>query len=325
VGITLNMAIKKKALKGKVYYYLEKNIRIGDKKWKTFSIYLGPKKPNKAQLATYEKKLKMKIKQYISEKILKPKTEFIDDKTALLLERIKTTHKKLLDALGKASKENYLKRQRETFITNTNAIEGSRLTLEQTKRILELRNKYEIEDVDELEVINMEQCLELFDKLVEKKADLDEKLILNLHLILLKTIPRYEAYSGVWRPVNVYIRGSSYDFPDWKKIPKLMSNLIKWYNEFKDKMHPVELAAKFHVQFVTIHPFADGNGRMARLLLNYILQSNDFPFTDIPFSKRAEYFETQEKGHFGKHKPFVIFLIGLIRAQFKELKRRKIK
>lgn len=317
------MVIKKRSVKGKVYFYLEKNIRIGEKEWKTFSIYLGPKKPNKAQLATYEKRLKRKIKQYISEKILKPRTEFIDEKTALLLERIKTSHKKILDALDKKSKENYLKRQRETFITNTNAIEGSRLTLEQTKRILELRSKYEIEDVDELEVINMEQCLELYDKLIEKKANLDEKLILNLHMNLLKTIPRYEAYAGVWRPVNVYIRGSKYDFPQWKRIPRLMSNLIKWYNKNRDKMHPVELAAKFHIQFVTIHPFADGNGRMARLLLNFILQQNGFPFIDIPFSKRDEYFETQEKGHFGNHKPFVIFLIGLLRAQFKELKRKK--
>jgi Fic family protein len=317
------MAIKKRTVKGKAYYYLEKNIRIGEKEWKTFSIYLGSKKPNKAHLASYEKKLKRKIKRYISEKIIKPKTKFIDEKTALLLERIKTSHKRILDALDKKSKENYLKRQRETFITNTNAIEGSRLTLEQTKRILELRKEYEIEDVDELEVINMEQCLELYDKLIEKKADLDEKLILNLHLILLKTIPRYEAYAGVWRPVNVYIRGSKYDFPQWKEIPKLMSNLIKWYKENKEKMHPVELAAKFHVQFVTIHPFADGNGRMARLLLNYILQQSSFPFTDIPFSKRSEYFETQEKGHFGNHEPFVIFLIGLIKAQFKELKRKK--
>ena len=154
---------------------------------------------------------------------------------------------------------------------------------------------------------------------------MDEKLILSLHLILLKTIPRYEVYAGVWRPVNVYIRGSKYDFPHWKKIPKLMSDLIKWHNENKDRMHPVELAAKFHVQFVTIHPFADGNGRMARLLLNYILQQSGFPFTDIPFLKRSEYFETQEKGHFGDHKPFVMFLIGLIKRQFKELKRRKIK
>lgn len=316
------MAIKKRRIKGKNYYYLEKNIRLGEKKWKTFSIYIGPKKPTNMQLKQLEKQLQGKIVQFIRTNILKPKTQSIDEKTALLLERIKTSHKKILAALDKKGRENYLKRQRETFITNTNAIEGSRLTLEQTKRILKLQNKYELEDVEEIEVINMENCLEIYDKFLHKKVDLDKHLILKLHLLLLKTIPSYEAYAGVWRPVNVYIRGSKYDFPHWKQIPKLMQNLLSWYKENRDKVHPIELAAKFHTKFVTIHPFADGNGRMARLLMNYILQFNDFPFTDIPFSKRDEYFETQEKGHFGKQKPFVLFLVREIKEQYKELKRK---
>ena len=316
------MVLKKRKVKGKIYYYLEKNIRLGEKKWKTFSIYLGPKKPNKKQMSKYEKKLKGKIQDFIKTRILGPGTKYIDEKTALLLERIKTSHKRVLGALNKTSKENYLKWQRQAFITNTNAIEGSRLSLEQTKRILDLRNKYEVEDVEELEVVNMEQCLEFYDTLLEKKTELNEKLILRLHLLLLKAIPSYEAYAGVWRPVNIYIRGSKYVFPDWKRVPKLMYELMIWYKKNKDKIHPVELAAEFHARFVTIHPFADGNGRMARLLLNYILQINEFPFTDIPVTKRDEYFETQEKGHFRKYKPFVLFLVWEIKEQFNVLKRK---
>jgi Fic family protein len=316
------MPIKKRMVKGKGYFYLEKNIRIGDKIWKTFSIYIGSKKPSKTELVMLEKKLEQKITRYIRNQILKPKTKFIDEKTAMKLERIRTSHGKILASLDRISREKYLKRQRETFITNTNAIEGSQLTLEQTKRILELKDRYEAEDREELEVVNMEQCLELFDKLLNQKVELTEKIVLRLHLLLLKTIPSYESYVGVWRPVNVHIRGSKYEFPQWKDVPKLMTELLKWYEKNKEKIHPVELAAIFHTRFVTIHPFADGNGRMARLLMNYILQINGFPFTDIHFSKRDEYFDTQEEGHFEKHKPFVLFLVNVIRNQFAELKKK---
>ncbi|MBD3209899.1 Fic family protein [Candidatus Micrarchaeota archaeon] len=316
------MPIKKRTVKGKTYFYLERNIRIGDKTWKTFSIYIGSKKPSKTEVAKLEKKLEQKIRKFIRNQILKPKTQLIDEKTAMKLERIRTSHEKILTALDKASKEKYLKRQRQTFITNTNAIEGSQLTLEQTKKILELKDRYEAEGREELEVVNMEQCLELYDKLLDQKAELTEKIILKLHLLLLKTIPSYEGYAGVWRPVDVHIRGSEYDFPPWKDVPKLMTELLNWYEKNKEKIHPVELAAIFHTRFVTIHPFADGNGRMARLLMNYILQINGFPFTDIPFSKRDEYFDTQEEGHFGKHRPFVLFLVKEIKKQFAELKRK---
>jgi Fic family protein len=274
-------------------------------------------------LKQLDKKLEKTIDLFLKKEILKPKTRYIDVKTALKLERIRTSHKKILVALDNTSRENYLKRQRELFIANTNAIEGSQLTFEQTKKILELKKQYEVQDKEELEVINMEKCLELYDELILQKIDLDIKVILRFHMLLLKAISNYEGYAGVWRPVNVYIRGSKYDFPVWKDIPELMKNLLKWYEANKNGLHPIELAAIFHAKFVTIHPFADGNGRMARLLMNYILQLHGFPFTDIPFSKRDEYFETQEKGHFGRYEAFVKFLVNEIKEQFVELKKKQ--
>lgn len=319
------MPIKKRIVKGKTYFYLEKNIRIGENSWKTFSIYIGSKKPTASQLKALDKKLERTVNGYMKKEIQKPRTKYIDLKTALKLERIRTSHKKILVALDNASRENYLKRQRERFITNTNAIEGSQLTFEQTKKILELKKQYETQDKEELEVVNMQKCLELYDELILQKIDLDMKVILRLHMLLLKAIPSHEGYAGVWRPVNVYIRGSKYDFPVWKDIPELMKDLLGWYDANKNELHPVELAAMFHAKFVTIHPFADGNGRMARLLMNYLLQLHGFPFTDISFSKRDEYFETQEKGHFAKYESFVKFLVNEIKSQFAELKKRQKK
>jgi Fic family protein len=317
------MPIKKRKVKGKIYFYFEKNIRIGENNWKTFSIYIGSKKPDAVQLKTLKKRLEKTINAYLKKEIQGSKTQHIDIKTALKLEKIRTAHKKILVALDKTSREHYLKRQREQFITNTNAIEGSQLTLEQTKKILGLKKQYEAQGREELEVINMEKCLELYDELILQKIDIDLKIILHLHMLLLKAIPDYEGYAGVWRPVNIYIRGSKYNFPVWKDVPGLIKELLQWYEQNKDKLHPVELAAIFHARLVTIHPFADGNGRMARLLMNYILQLHGFPFTDISFSKRNEYFSTQEEGHFGKYQSFVKFLVNEIKSQFTELKKRK--
>ena len=126
----------------------------------------------------------------------------------------------------------------------------------------------------------------MYDGYLEDRAEITENEILKLHFLLLKAIPGYGAHRGVWRTVNVFIRTSKYEFPNWKDVPNLMAGLMAWYKENKDKIHPVELAAKFHARLVTIHPFADGNGRMARLLMNYILQINGFPFLDIPYETR---------------------------------------
>ena len=240
----------------------------------------------------------------------------------LKLERIKNEHKKLFEEMDKKSRKAWLGQQREIFITNTNAIEGSRITLDQTRKILELKKNYEA-DEEELEVINMEKCLELYDGYLEDRAEITENEILKLHFLLLKAIPGYGAHRGVWRTVNVFIRTSKYEFPNWKDVPNLMAGLMAWYKENKDKIHPVELAAKFHARLVTIHPFADGNGRMARLLMNYILQINGFPFLDIPYEKRDEYFETQEKAHFGGFKEFTYFLINRIIEDHKKMRGKR--
>ncbi len=315
------MALKKRIVKGKTYFYVERNLRLGGNKWKTFSTYAGSKKPNLAACRGLEAELGKKISKFIRTEILLPKTEFIDAKSALALENIRSDYAVLSKKADKSNLERFLNRRREEFITNTNTIEGSQITLEQTRKILKLIENFQARDTDELEVVNMNNALDFYDKLLERHADIDEKLILALHLAILKGVPNYEQHAGSWRQVNVYIRNSEFQFPIWQKVPSLMQDLLDWYHANLGKIHPLELAAEFHVRFVTIHPFADGNGRMARLLMNYILQSNGFPFTDIPFSTRDEYFSCQEKGHFGVFGPFVHFLMRELRGQFKKFKK----
>ncbi len=313
------MMMTKRKVKGKQYFYLEKTIRIGENKWKKVYLYVGTQKPNLKQVKLLLKKLDHKVSAYLLKEIIKPNTEFIDRDTALKLERVKNAHTKLLEGMAKASRTAFLERQRTQFITNTNAIEGSRITFDQTKKILKLRKTYEA-DKDELEVLNMRDCLTLYYRYLENNTEIDEKMLLRLHLVLLKAISGYEQHSGRWRTVNVFIRTSKFEFPNWKKVPELMVQLFKWYAVNKGKMHPLELAAKFHAKLVTIHPFADGNGRIARLLMNFILQINRLPFLDISYEKRDEYFDTQEKAHFGDYRPFIEFLIRQMISNYRKMR-----
>jgi Fic family protein len=313
--------IIKRNVKGKEYYYLEKNVRIG-KIVKTFSQYVGSKKPLKKEIPNIEKKLKTKIKSFYAEELLKPRTEFIDVKIAKSIERIKQETKSFLDGLSAKQKKDWIEQEREKFITNTNAIEGSTLTLDETHRILKLNERLG-GDCERLEVLNMEKCLNYYDKMLERNRELSEELILEFHCILLNKISDYDKYKGIWRPVDVCIKTSKFDFPMYHFVPSLMKELINWYHKNKDKLHSVELAAKFHTKFTTIHPFADGNGRIARLIMNYILQLQNYPFTNIPVRKRNPYFDTQEKGHTENYKEFTLFLAEQIKENYKEIKTRK--
>jgi Fic family protein len=313
--------VSKRKIKGKTYYYFEKKVRIG-KKIKNFQQYLGLTKPTKADLSKLEKKLNLKINKFYKEELLKPKTEFIDVKTAKSIERIKQETRNFLDGLSAKQKKDWIEQEREKFITNTNAIEGSTLTLDETHRILKLNERLG-DDRERLEVLNMENCLEYYDKMLERCREMSEELILELHCTLLNKIPDYDKYKGIWRPVDVYIKSSKFDFPKYQLVSSLMKKLIGWYNENKDQLHAVELAAKFHTKFTTVHPFADGNGRIARLLMNYILQQQNCPFTNIPVQKRNPYFYTQEKGHIENYKEFTLFLAEQIKENYKEIKRKK--
>ena len=177
---------------------------------------------------------------------------------------------------------------------------------------------------EEQEALNLKACLDRYDKYMKFNEKLSEKMILQLHYILLEKISGYEQYQGIYRPVKVYIVGSNHEFPLPHEVPNLMKNLVQWLEEKQGLVHPAELAAKFHTKFTGIHPFADGNGRMARLLMNYILQQKEFPFTNIPLKRRQTYMKTQAAGNIDNHKPFTKFLAEeIIKQHSKKIGRHK--
>ncbi len=176
----------------------------------------------------------------------------------------------------------------ELFTYNTNAIEGSTITLQETSELVEHKispNK-SLKDVKE-----MESHAKLFFEILNKKDDkLSNKLILKWHKILFQETK--QDIAGKFR--DYLIRVGSYRAPDWQDVNKLMKGLINFYKNNK-KMNPVELSARMHYKFEKIHPFGDGNGRVGRLLMNYILWSNNYPILVIEYKKRKSYYKALQK------------------------------
>jgi len=96
----------------------------------------------------------------------------------------------------------------------------------------------------------------------------------------------------------------------------LLSEFFDWYKKAKKELHPVELAALAHLKFVTIHPFSDGNGRLSRLMMNFVLNKREFPMLDIPYMKRAGYYNALERSQIKKDE--VIFKNWFFRRYEKE-------
>lgn len=218
--------------------------------------------------------------------------------------------KKILDSKSPLSIQtlNNLKKYFDVELTyNSNAIEGNTLTITETKVILEdgltigkgksLR--------EHLEVINHKEAIDYIDDKVSKDMDISERVIEDLHYIILKSIDNKNA--GEYRRSNALISGSNHRPPEHFLISERMKELIEWYNNNnKNILHPIKLAAEFHFKYVYIHPFIDGNGRSARLLMNLILMKNGYPITVIKTEDREEYMKTLEKASMlGEYDDFV--------------------
>lgn len=205
----------------------------------------------------------------------------------------------------------FVKRLRKELIIeytyDSNAIEGSTLTLNETRLVIEegiTIGKKSLSEV--LGAKNHPEAIEFIEKLVYNSEDIIEEKILHLHEIILKGI---EPDAGNYRVTGVIIGGATFTPPRSSEVPQLIQELIDWLNKNIDEYSPIELAARFHHNFVKIHPFSEGNGRTARLLLNAILMKNGYPFLiNITNKDRAKYLAALQEADLGNLETFVNFI-----------------
>lgn len=201
---------------------------------------------------------------------------------------------------------------------SSNALEGNSLTETETKILLEdgltvggkpIRDYYEATG-----------HAKAFDYIytISQGMMFGEEHIKTIHRLFYSLIDTEKA--GIYRQERVIITGSAYPTPAPDKISNLMSAFVRWLAENENKLHPVEFAALAHKQFVFMHLFIDGNGRVARLLMNLCLIRKGYTIGIIPPILRSEYISFLEKAH-KDDKPFVKFISERIEETQKDLIR----
>jgi len=210
---------------------------------------------------------------------------------------------------------NYEAAFRVEYTHNSTAIEGNTLSLIETKLLLE--DKMSVGGKDLREIYEITNHAKAYDYTLRQAAEskpLDENTVKDIHQILMENI----FVGGIYRDVNVRITGAGFSPPS----PNEMYIRVKDFFAdlpFKSGLPPVELAAWTHAEFVRVHPFKDGNGRTARMIMNYQLLRSGLLPVSVPKEERLRYFETLEAyAVHGDIQPFAAFIAEL---EEKELDR----
>ena len=218
--------------------------------------------------------------------------------------------KKELDALRPLPRL-VLARMRSQFAIelayNSNGIEGNSLTLAETRLVIEEGITIKGKPLREVfEALNHQKAFLLLEDFVKKKEAFSEKIILDIHRVILSGID--DRYAGRYRDVNVRILGAVKSPPRFEKVPGLMKEFIEYVYSNPDGLNNIELAAYVHYRFVEIHPFSDGNGRCARLLMNLFLLRHGYPITMVLKLDRKKYYDRLKKADLGDMSPFADFI-----------------
>ena len=178
---------------------------------------------------------------------------------------------------------------------NSNGIEGNTLTLKETKVVLEGITVGGKSIKEHLEAINHKDAILFIEELVKKDKMLTERDIRDVHRLVLKDIDIDNA--GRYRTENVIISGAKHVPPNHVHVAGQMASLVNDLASWVKKHHPIVVAARLHGEFVKIHPFVDGNGRTARLLMNFIVMKYGYPPLVIKKEQRFEYYTALDTAH----------------------------
>jgi Fic family protein len=193
------------------------------------------------------------------------------------------------------------------WIYNSNAIEGSTITLQETRLILETGLTIGGKSLREhFEVINHRDAIDYVENLVASAEQITPFEVRQIHRLVLSRIDDENA--GRYRETQVRIAGAVFTPPESWLVPNLMTEWEEWLLAEEKRSHPVELAALAHHRLVAIHPFIDGNGRTSRLVMNLILMRAGYPPTVIQRINRQQYYRVLDQADAGKPAALVNFV-----------------
>ena len=236
----------------------------------------------------------------------------IIDKTLLLpdlLQRLENLDNEItkfrnggeLDQLSKEKLREYFRTQ---HIYHSAGIEGNRLTLQETMLVLKEGITISEKSIqDTVEVKNLGIAFDFFYELAQQNIPITENYLQQIHQLVVGNDPYLNA--GNYRNVGVIITGSAHTPPEPFEIQFKMQELMDWLNDNYEQENPIILAAVVHHELAKIHPFSDGNGRTARLLLNLILMKKGYPICSIKRTERPRYYEAMSDADNGNYHQIV--------------------
>ncbi len=294
----------------RTYYYVTKNFRVSDKKWKKIRMYIGDKPPSKEETKNAIEEIE---KEALKKGLTKPASKFtyLSDEETEKLQDLKEVFNRWYGKLDAVEKKKYEDDFVVRFTYNSNAIEGNRLSLRETSMIL-------TENIipagatpnDYNEAINSKDCYEF---MKGYNGEFNQKFLLRIHELLTKNTNC--KIVGSYRDYEVRISGSEWVPTAHEKVKKEMKKVFQWYYSVRKKLHPVELGSILHNKLVRIHPFADGNGRTSRVIMNWILMKNKFPMFYIELGDKIKYYDAVEEGDKGNDEAIVHYTVKVLMEQ----------
>jgi|SRR3989344_7468663 len=294
----------------KVYYYLAENIAVARGRRKQIRKYIGTEKPSETKLqvliSQFEKEIeKEKIRLHGFHYLTKDEINEIYEINKIFWQRYNERNKTVQEQFD----QNFVM----AFVFNSNSIEGSTLTPKEVELLLKenIAPNKPLEDV--LEAKNAEKTLKF---IKEYKEELSQDFLLRIHNIYFKDTKPYIA--GKYKTAQNRITGSAFETTPPHLVLTDMKNYFKEYSKLKNELHPLELAAWCHWKLVRIHPFQDGNGRVARILMNFVLHKNSYAMIDIKTKERQQYIKALEKCNYNNNaRALATRLVRRFRKQYK--------
>lgn len=271
----------RKYIKGKPFSYLTRRVRVG-KKYRKIQVYIGKRVPS--NLRPYYARLREKellLAEEIAARLHLPDAritlrEYAD------LERSRIMLEYHLHALSQSKQEQWWRRFAINFIFESNAIEGSRLSSSEVEAII--RNRYIKQSLSRREVREVKNALKAFRVVQNGGFKLTERGIISLHALLTEGL----GIARGFKQRKIVVNNKETTSPG--RVRKEISGLIQWWRAERRNAHPFFLALTFHQRFESIHPFEDGNGRIGRLILIWMLFKEDYGVILFRNRSRQKYF-----------------------------------
>lgn len=267
------VTLVKRTVGGITYYYLEHSLRKNGRAAKK-SRYLGRKIPKDIE----------EIKKQFA-------CELDKEKWFNKFDAIKRNYATELARTPKTAREKRLEDFSITFTYDTQRIEGSTLSLGETARLLDRGISPSGKPL--VDAKEAESHQRVFFEVLRYQKELSLQSVLYWHKRLFEdTKPDI---AGQISRHGVKIAGSRFIPPSPVELQLFLREFFNWYERSRTNMHPVELAALAHLKLVTIHPFSDGNGRISRLMMNFILKKHGYPMLNIEYKGRQAYYNALER------------------------------